>query len=214
MRKHNAYWFHDGNPARPYALLTGGKISNFYADCTPVVSRPSLCSKAVRDIIELAPIELGTTRHRLIGFCGSAYGAITLAYELTRNVVLPQAWYTAKGSERGEMVLDRFNFDLEHDLVALAEDVITEFTTSRGTIRAIEKKIAESGIGGILPYVFCIVNRSGQREIDDYQIIALVNEDRAKTWVPGHNPFTPDGKELVEPVRPKQNWSLLTRAYS
>jgi orotate phosphoribosyltransferase len=212
MQELSAYWFHDTNPARPYAQLTGGKISNYYADCTSVVSRPLVCAEAADALLTLAPKHFHT--QKIGGFVGSAYGAITLAYELTRQMGLEQAWYTAKGKERGDMLLDRFNFSPEHNTVALAEDVVTEFTTTRGTIKAILKKAVDTGVEGrILPIVFCIVNRSGLREIDGYQIISLIIEDRARNWEEGQNPFTSNGKELRPPVRPKQNWDALTRLY-
>lgn len=209
MQNEQAYWFHDGNPQRPYAALTGGNVSNFYADCTPIVSRPDLIAHAASDLLVAA-----TGFERPDAYSGSAYGAIALALELVRFSGVKQAWYTTKGATRGEMVLDRFNFSAEIRTVALVEDVVTEFTTSRGSIRAIEKKRAETGaVGKILPYVLCIVNRSGREEIDGYRIIALIAEQRAKTWSPGQNPFTADGNEHVDPMRPKQNWAALMREY-
>lgn len=213
LEHHGAYWFHDGNPARPYAALASGKLSNFYVDCTPIVSRPRLCEAVARDLVSLAPPGFESLYKG--GFNGSAYGAITLAYELTRQLGLAQAWYTVKGQERGEMVLDRFNFTSEVSAIVLAEDVITEFTSTRGSVGAIRSKAADTGVEAkILPYVFCIVNRSGRQEIDGFNIIALIIETRAKTWEPDHNPFTADGNELVRPVAyAKENLGVLTRAY-
>ncbi len=215
MKSENAYWYHDGNPQRPNAELTGGKISNFYADCTSVVSKPPNLVRASADLLELESaltplLDCGTPD----AYCGSAYGAITLALELTRQSGAMQSWYTAKGTSRGEMNLDRFNFSPQIQSVALCEDVITEFTTTRGTLRAIERKKLETGVKGrILPYILCIVNRSGRTEFEGHAIISLIAEHNAKNWTLGNNPFIPQGTELVPPVRPKQNWDALTRKY-
>jgi len=208
-QSYDAYWFHDGNPQRPYAELAGGKYSNFYADSTDLVSRSGELLFLGQDLLESS-----SGRERPHAYNGSAYGAIALAIELTRQAKAAQAWYTAKGAMRGQMVLDRFNFTDQIQTVALVEDVISEFTTTRASIRAIEtKRDATQRTGRILPYVLCIVNRSGHDEIDGYQIISLINEKRAKTWSPGGNPFVRMGGELVPPVRPKQNWDALTRSY-
>jgi orotate phosphoribosyltransferase len=208
-KHYDAYWFHDGNPQRPYAELSGGKYSNFYADSTDLVSRPGELLFLGQDLLEYSK-----GHEKPHAFNGSAYGAIALATELARQAHVEQAWYTAKGSTRGHMVLDRFNFSDTIKTVVLVEDVISEFTTTRASIRAIESKRDATGHEGrILPYVLCIVNRSGHDEIEGYKIISLINEKRAKVWAPGGNPFVHMGGELVPPLRPKQHWTELTRAY-
>lgn len=204
----NSYWFHDGNRDRPYARLTGGKISNFFANCTPLTSRPWLLEEVVHDLLSLAPTDM---RSQLKAVCGSAYGGITLTYEMARQT-RTIAWYTEKG-EGKEMKLGRFGFDSHHSVAVMVEDVITEFTTTGNSIKALQKNRDEAGVGTILPYVFAIVNRSGQTVFDGFTIISLITEDRARNWKDGENPFTPDGKELVPPIRPKGNWETLTRHY-
>lgn len=204
LKKRNGYWLHDGNPKRPYALLASGKISNFYVNCSAIMQDTRLCMLAAEHLHML----FAAVHPRPDVYCGSAYGAINLAYELARQKEA-HAWFTTKSIGKS-MLLDRFEFSSEIKAVAVVEDTITKFGTSLLTIAALTSKMREDSY--ILPCVLCIVNRSGRSEIDGYKIISLV-EHTASDWERGANPFTKGG-ELVNPVKPKQNWDALTRDYS
>jgi orotate phosphoribosyltransferase len=199
----NAYWHHDGNLNRPYALLTSGKISNFFANCSVITKSPLLLTDAASDLFRKMTEQKDCLPD---AFVGSAYGAITLAYELARHGEDywggdTEAWFTAKG-EDDTMELDRFEFSSNIKSVIMVEDVITTFKTTRASIAALRPK-AHFGHAKILPYVLCIVNRSGQSEIDGFKIISLIEVNNALTWEPGQNPFLGKEPERVSPVRPK-----------
>jgi orotate phosphoribosyltransferase len=208
MKKRNGYWLHDGNPNRPYALLTSGMVSNFYANCSVITKDPKLLAAAAADLLRL----FAAVTPRPHAYCGSAYGAITLAYELAKQTET-EAWFTAKG-QGDEMKLDRFEFGNGVTNVVMVEDVITTFKTTRNSIEALRDKAKSTG-AHVLPYVFALVNRLDPfvREIDGFRIIALIEEPGAKNWREGENPFTSDGQELVYQVRPKQNWAMLIKDY-
>lgn len=207
MQNAGGYWHHDGALNRPYALLTSGKVSNFYSNCSTVTKIPRLLELAAQNLLNIYP----AVSPQPSIFCGSAYGAITLAYELARQRQV-EAWFTAKG-DGDAMKLDRFEFDGRTRHVMVVEDVITTFKTTRDSIDAICKK-AEGKGGNVIPVVFALVNRTYPfvREVDGFQIVSLIEVVDAQTWEIGNNPFTP-GDERVPPVRPKQNWDTLTREY-
>lgn len=208
MQQAGGYWHHDGDRRRPYALLTSGKVSNFYANCSTVTKNPRLLELAAQNLLDL----YAAVTPQPSVFCGSAYGAITLAYELARQRQV-EAWFTAKG-DGDTMKLDRFEFDGRTKHVMLVEDVITTFKTTRNSINAIREK-AEGKGGNVIRVVFALVNRTYPfvREVDGFHIVSLIEVEGAQTWEPGKNPFS-SGDEGVAPVRPKQNWDALTRAYA
>ena len=210
LKDSESYWVHDGERRRPYVFLTGGSISNCYVNCTKIVSTPWYLERAARELLTLLKLEGCDSMPD--AFCGSAYGAITLALEITRQARAREAWYAIKSGDG--MEIDRFSFSKDVRTIGLCEDVITHFRTTRLVVRAIEKMTQETEHKGtILPYVLCIANRSGYSEIDGYKIVSLVDIRNAKTWTRGHNPFTSDGFEQVTAVYPKKNWKLLTKVY-
>jgi orotate phosphoribosyltransferase len=214
MQDCGAYWHHDGNLKRPYALLTSGKISNFYANCSAITRRPNLLHDAARNLMER--VYALDEKCMPDAYVGSAYGAITLAYELARQDGdfrggNTEAWFTAKGDD-DTMKLDRFEFGPHIKSVIMVEDVITTFKTTRNSIKTLTEKAAGTG-AAILPYVLAMVNRTGKKEIDGFEIISLIEVSNALMWEEGQNPFLGKGPERVEPVRPKQNWAALTAEY-
>ena len=135
MTEERGYWMHDGNLKRPYALLTGGKISNFYANCSVITRNPRLLNTAAEDLLKIFAAVLPPPDV----FAGSAYGGITLAYELARHKEA-EAWFTVKGAG-DTMVLDRFDFGNNTTNVVMVEDVITTFKTTRASIAAIKSPL-------------------------------------------------------------------------
>lgn len=214
MTSHGCYWQHDGNLKRPYALLTSGKISNFYANCSVVTRRPDILGEMAHDLLMITY----ALKEACVpdAFVGSAYGAITLAHELARRETdlrgeKVEAWFTAKG-DSDSMRLDRFDFTPAIKSVLMVEDVITTFKTTRNSIAALKEKAGETG-AVVLPYVLALVNRTGKTEIEGFKIISLIEVNNALTWDAGENPFLGKQPERVQPVRPKQNWAALTAEY-
>jgi len=204
----NAYWTHDGNLKRPFAELTTGLISNFYANCVEITSRPDVCAEAVEDLLNLYPVDLPQRPNAIIG---SAYGGITLAYEFARQTNAEQAWYTVKG-EGKSLGLDRFEFTPKIRSVMMCDDVTSTFSTGLMTADILRAKSQKSG-GNILPVVYTIVNRSREREIGGFRIVSLIEMKTSREWKRGSNPFV-GGNERVEPIRPKDHWYTLTREYA
>ena len=198
-----ALWQHDGNPKRPYALLTSGKISDFYFNGSKVIEKPLLLSEVVEEVLRQIEFQI----HPGV-VLGPAVGAIPFVYEMARSLSA-LAWFAEK-SDDGSMKIARFESRPELNRVLLGEDVIT---TGGSTFKTLEALWAHSPNAQAYA-VACIVNRSGRSYLDHtgLKIYSLL-EVEAKTWERGNNPFTPDGAELIEPVRPKQHWAELTKHY-
>jgi orotate phosphoribosyltransferase len=204
----NAYWLHDGNPKRPYVRLTSGKISNFYLNCTALVMRPKLLRGAAADLIALqVKAGLSYQTHAVVG---PAMGAITLAYELADATGDAVAMYTIKQAD-GTMALDpRFTIDPGIVQIDMAEDVITTFGSTQKSIDAVR---AAASREITIACVCAVANRLGKREVNGLPIISLIEANEAQVWNEGENPFTPRGRELVEPLKAKGNWAALNAAY-
>lgn len=192
-------WKHDGNPRRPYARLTSGKISDGFVNCSHLISRPALLHKAANDLIgkywrpEMPLVVLG-----------QAMGSITIADHVAHILGARLCW-TIK-TETGMQLDPRFTLDKNIPILPV-EDVTTTGGTTQGSIQPLQRRDFM-----FTPFFFTLVNRSGKIDIDGFKIRSLVNLDIA-TWEWGNNPHTPNGLELIEAVRPKENWDALTKAY-
>lgn len=204
--KLGALWQHDGNAKRPYALLTSGKISDFFFNCSKVIEQPHILERAAIDLISLGREE---TESLLPGaVVGPSHGAVTLAYAIARRLPPARSWFTEM--HEGKTALKRFDAATMTEQVLVVEDVIT---TGRSTLHTIDACMRQNTKMRIYSFVLCLVNRSGRHTLPDgRRIRALVTVD-AKNWDRGKNPFSPEGEELVEPVRPKQGWHALEQKY-
>ena len=195
-----ALWIHDKNPKRPYALLTSGNISNGFFNMTKVMEHPQLLEEVCKEIVHQNPLA-----EKPDVVVGSALGAITIAHVFAKQLDAKFA-FTEKNKDETAMVLKRFNIT-PGNKVLIVEDVMSTGNTTRKTIETLEKLDVQ-----ILPYIFLLINRSGQKDLDGREVKALIDYPMP-IWEPGKNPFTKDGQEIVPAVRPKQNWNDLTKKY-
>jgi orotate phosphoribosyltransferase len=216
--RHGAYWRHDGNPKRPYARLTSrndeqGHISNAYVDCTRVTSRAYVVKAAVEDLIKKRMHTIGNHKD-VDAIAAPAMGAVSLAVLLGCHYQVPHYFAHKHEHEQGGMILDKRYALRSERLIVIAEDVITSGTSVKETVAALR---SAAGYHINVPYIYALVNRSGKTMLDGIRIVSLIDIDPkdAPTWREGHNPFTPNGKEMVEPLKPKDksNWVLLTMPY-
>lgn len=203
FEKLGCLWMHDGNPNRPHAHLTSNNNhSSGYFNASLLIENILILAKACHDLmLKLPPLQdkNGTV------ICGSAMGAVTIAYELARQLNSPRAIFTEKTSD-GAMAIKRFN--VKDANVLMVEDVATTFSTTVKSIAALE---AAGAI--VLPTVGIIVNRSGMTSIGDgdssRNVVALI-EKELPIWTPDECPLC---KADSKAVRPKDNWDLLNATY-
>lgn len=205
--KVGALWIHDGNPARPHALLTQGGHSDGFFNATMVIRDPRLLESACNVLYEAVVSELNAERdvadtpHWIIG---SAMGAVTLAYQIAASQGCFAGFTEPGEDDRGkQMILKRFNVK-PGNRVLVVEDVITTGGTTLNTIKALEEAGAE-----VMPIVAALVNRSAMKELDGHKIIALIDRPMP-IWEPDDCPLCKQGSEVI---RPKGNWDRLTKQY-
>lgn len=201
-----AFWLHDRNPKRPFARLTSGLISEGFVNCGIMMSEhPHRFAKAVRDLADKAHLNDPKLSGRVIG---AAKGAINLAYQLAAYTGRSYAYAEKSGDEL--VFEERFSqhFKLREHFI-LCEDTMTTGNTIRKLICAGYECAPRAQFE---PVILVICNRSGQERMEGFDIVSLIDR-RIQTWKEGENPYTEDGRELVEPVRPKTHWEELTKKY-
>jgi len=190
------YWCHDGNLAHPHALLTSGKHSSGFFNGSGVISDPQLCARACQELLTLVDLPQGDFQ-----VFGSALGASTLAYEMARQMGQKCGFTEPVGEEPNKvMKLKRFSF-APGTQILVCEDVMTTGKTTLQTIAAIE---AAGGV--VMPDIAVLVNRSGMKDLNGRQLVALVDRE-LPTWAPEVCPLCAGGSEAI---RPKANWAALT----
>lgn len=183
-----------------HAELTSGKHSDGYCNCAKIVMNPKLVEEIAAGIIEKLEKESGYMKPDFV--VGPAYGAITFAHEVARQLGTNFGFTEVEYTDEGKMqVLKRFDIP-EEAKVLVIEDVTTTGGSILKTINALERSGVKS-----LPTVGLILNWSGKTEIEGYKIVSLLE---AKM-----NVYEPDACELCsagrEAVRPKANWAKLAR---
>lgn len=208
-----AFWEHDGNPERPYARLTSGLISNGFFNGGRVAEEdPNSFSLAARIMLFDFQHKLRTSRDlgvetvypRVIG---AEYGGIALSVLIAASGSYKSAF--AQKQPDGDLAFLRADIK-SGERFLMVEDTITTGGTILKLMDAIKRLNLEHA--EFCPVVYAICNRSGSGVLGDYPIVSLIRPN-FKTWKEGENPFTPNGQELVAPVRPKTDWHTLTRPF-
>jgi orotate phosphoribosyltransferase len=192
-----AIWMHDGNPARPHALLTSGLHSDGFVNCTLVTQRPEMLSRLLRAPDGLAP---RLPKEPVDWVAGSAMGAVTFAYAVAERLGA-RAAFTEKDGEA--MKLARFEIQAGAK-VLVVEDVISTGGSTLKTIQAIEA--AGEGRVEVLPFILCLVNRSGAARLAAREIRALLSP-AIHAWKPEECPLCRAGSKVL---RPKGHWRELS----
>jgi orotate phosphoribosyltransferase len=131
---------------------------------------------------------------------GSALGAVTFAFAVG-EALGARAGFTEKDADA--MRLARFELK-PGERVLVVEDVISTGGSTLKTIAGLKAASAEKA--ELLPYVVCLVNRSGQKALEGFEIRALLTLD-IHTWKSEECPLCKAGSEAV---RPKTHWKELT----
>ena len=199
-----AYWKHDRNPLRPYALLSSGLISDGFFNGGRVIEEdPELFGLACRELWNRATLRgytFGVTR-----VLGAALGGISLSSRIAEVGRIKSGFAEKKGDD----------FSLNRPLIIKGERflLVEDTVTTGGTLEKLHaetcKQVERAEFASA---ILALCNRSGKVSIAGMPIISLISPSM-RSWERGENPCTPDGNELVEPVHPKTHWDELTREY-
>ncbi len=209
-----AFWQHDGNPKRPYARLTSGRISDGFFNGGRVAEEdPSLFGLATKSLMyrfqEMVRHGLDQGRPATLPrVIGAEYGGIALSVLFAAE----GGYRSAFAQKQPDGTLAFLRADIKAgETFLIVEDTITTGGTVLKLREAVRCRFNTSETRYISAvYAFC--NRSGNDRVGEFQIESLISPN-FKSWEEGANPFTPDGTELVPPVRPKMDWIALTQNY-
>jgi orotate phosphoribosyltransferase len=183
-----------------HALLTSGNHSDGFVNCSKIAEDPALVSEVATALIEMVNEVLGDVKPEYV--VGPAYGAITFAHEVARQLGVKFAFTEVAYTDEGKMqIMKRFDIP-KGARVLVIEDVKSTGMSALKTIASLE----ELGID-VLPVVGLIINRSGDPTLGDKKVVALVDVKM--------NIYPEDGCSICktgsEAVRPKGNWEKLAR---
>ncbi len=217
LEDHDAFWHWDYH--KHVAELTSGKLSNFFANCTPIFTHPAiqkdiahaLCEKMARSPYVgfepfVGPEKLFET-HPNKWVIGAAMGGIGLAQSIAS--VMGRGWRSAFTEKDGDkMVLKRFDLG-EEPLVLLCEDVVTTGGTTAKTVKGIHNKHNDVRF---VPAALTMINRNpvsrGFQNQDGISMSYLnLIEKQAETWDSVED--LPERMKDCVPIRPKENWRAL-----
>lgn len=201
LEDRNAFWQWRGH--KHVAELTSGKLSDFFADCTPIFTDPRFQDEVGAALAETEVFS--TTRQSWV--VGSAMGAIGLAQSIAKARKAKAAFTELV---KGEMVLKRFDLG-EKPYVVLCEDVVTTGGTTSRTIDAIIDKHPDVEFH---PRCLVIVNRNPSKYFyanrltpcQKIDISALI-EIQPDIWDSVED--LPEEMKGCVPIRPRGNWRAL-----
>ncbi len=195
-----ALWRLNAEAAGAHAELTSGKHSDGYMNCAKIVRDPQLVAEVAAGII--ANLEKESAYQKPDWVVGPAYGAVTFAHEVARQLDTKFGFTEVEYTDEGKMqVLKRFDIG-SNETVLVIEDITTTGGSALKTINVLK----EQGIT-VLPLVGLILNWSGQSEIEGNKIVSLI-EAKMNVYDPDECPLCKEGREAV---RPKANWEKLAR---
>ncbi len=138
------------------------------------------------------------------GVVGPQTGAKRMS-ELMAPQIGYGTWHASpakKGTgEQKEMVFTDEEIVRIQGKTLVCEDVVT----TAGSVELTARAITRAG-GEVLPWILCLVNRSGQSDINGRKIVALITR-YANIWDPTTCPACAEGSIVVR--QPKDNWPQL-----
>ena len=182
-----------------HAQLTSGNHSDGYINCAKIVEDPALLTEVTAAMIgKLKPKLDGVIPDYIVG---PAYGAITIAHEIARQLGTKFAFTEIEYTDEGKMqVLKRFDIPAG-SIVLVIEDVKMTGGSALKTINVLE----EAGVT-VLPFVG-FINNWNEPKLGGREVISLVS-GTMNVWEPDECTLCKKGSEAV---RPKGNWDKLAR---
>ena len=214
-----AIWKHDGHPERPYARLTSERISDRFIDLSFLMTRPKLVANAANELAEMLlnslRREYGEIKLHDVVICGQMVGSVTLASRIAEvlNCGFIFTQKLGEGKDKEMVVDERFVGMYQEDaLIILVEDVTTTLNTSKHSSDGLH----EFGFTNVSTIVLSLVDRTDGAHEFGFEILSRYVPEDFSSWEEGQNPHTPNGQELVPPVRAKKKAGRIAmrRAYT
>ena len=212
-KQRNALWIHDGNPKRPHALLRSGLHSNGFFNSRPLIEDLDLMRQVAKELADrLVGNGLSLVADSVDRVVGPQTGATLLAEYLADEIARRRgsSCYWASPAKREYDGQRTMVFDRDHHTVGglenvlLCEDVVTTGGSSELTMLAC---LREGGL--VLPYIACMVNRSGIANPAQLKVVALVDR-KLPMWEVDECPLCKVGSQTLSA---KDNWAALNAEY-
>lgn len=202
LEEANSFWQWDNHVH--IAQLTSGKLSDFFANCSPIFTRPEYQHDVGRMMSELVRQVLSSAASN-VWVIGSAMGAIGLAQSLAYEICAQAAFTEPKD---GQMELKRFDLGVSPTVI-ICEDVMSTGGTTIKTINGILTKYPDAKICEVIPVV---VDRRANQEAplfvgDQALKIEGLLQVHPRVWDDVSQ--LPDEMKNCVPIRPKGNWAKL-----
>ncbi len=212
-KRRGALWIHDGNTARPHALLTSGNHSDGFFDSQMVVDDVGLLAEAANCLIE----NLGqrwesvTTVKCVVGPpTGGTKLAQAIRVELLvkyfRQFSVATPSKCEIGGKKSFVFADVDVPMINGNQVLLCDDVLT----TGGSFDLVVDAVTQAG-GTVLPVVLVLVNRSGLSVIAGRRIFSLIDRPMP-IWTADECLRCKQGSKALRP-KEGDNWRLLNQLY-
>lgn len=195
-------WRHSGDARQPHPKLASGRHADTLFDVGPIMANPKLADSVAEALLDMFPWDPPPNdKMKRYVVVGPAKGATKLAELLSQEGggCFGGEWFWAsptKNEEEGQKMMifsPQELLRLPGSCVVPCEDVIT----TGGTVGRAAAAARQAG-ATILPFVLTLVNRSGRKEIDGREIVALV-ESPEETWAADECPLCGWDSEAVDP---------------
>ncbi|MBU2545058.1 hypothetical protein KKC65_01190 [Patescibacteria group bacterium] len=202
----DAGWAHDGNSKNPHAVLTSGKCSNGYFNCSKVFSCPNICATLADQLAHRISI------NETDWVVSSSYAAITFGHEVAKAFGA-QFGFTEKDPQNPKkQIWKRFSIP-EGSNVLQVEELITTSGTFKEVRRAITERNPEPV--NFFPIIATLIHRPenlpmsykiGSKKNETVQIEALIEKE---VWAVEQKdcPLCEAGSKRLSP---KSHWAELT----
>lgn len=211
-KQEGALFVNESDHILPHPVLRSGRHSNGFFNSDILLQNTLLvndmCWHLLRQFNDFGLEIRGISRT-----VGPAMGAITLAHHIafsisgeTGNNCLTTYASKKKNPDGSDIHEISRNPPLPNENILLIEDVITSGGSIAKTAAAVERQEAT-----VLPFVVCLVNRSGKLEIDGRKIISLVGaeiESTITTWEHDSCEMCQWGSKPMTDVKQAERWRI------
>ena len=211
-----AIWAHDSNPNRPHIIIgTSGQHTDTYFKSEYITRDSYLLDEICSDLVVLLKRE-GVNLVFVDMVVGIAMGSITLADGIARHMTLERDsehtdhCLTAYVEKIGEGKDKRVRFNKTTIRMGMRTLICDDVITTGSSVVSTEDTVIKNG-GNALPYILCLVNRSGLTNIGGKKILSLVDYPMS-SWSPELCPLCKRGSKALRPEE-GNNWSYLNRIY-
>ncbi|HEY4496720.1 MAG TPA: hypothetical protein VI432_01045 [Candidatus Paceibacterota bacterium] len=216
LSKRRLLWVHDGNPARPHALLSSGKHGTGFANIREALTDPILREKTALTIIR--GLEKYINPKEVAVVAGSGYASIFLVGDVARILSYRfgqtvRSVFTDKVDPNGKEMEMKFTLE-PGEVIFLVEDMQTTFHTTLSTIDAIKRAQPEATIISYTACAFAWMSVLSYLGENNFTVNPILMRDMTvlSPEVCSDVGLCGKGSEAIKP-KARGNWVRLTANY-